>query len=354
MAKKRKTLPADFEQIVTNAGSAELQAIFDKCDINAYGGFWKGNALTFCGINEEFIQWLVTQGIDLNAGDTWGYRPVSYQAEYSSNNLKVLLELGADIEKRDNYNCTPLCNAVSKCHIQAVTALLENGADVHSLNGNGSDLMTPLEKGLAHCSNIDICKMAEIADMLLAAGAKTTPKMKNLVKKIGETFEFYRADFNKDYLPTTEQALEHLYHLFDAEPVAKRNIHNGIDPILVKSSTWQQQFAELWEMLIPGTGHAKTVQGEVIRITGKVSREILDNGAPNWNKGYKKLPQALPMYFAMGNQLPPQEHEEARSLSLSVSANSEDDTLNRLCELAVWWVLLNPEPIALQGVDYER
>lgn len=39
MAKKRKTLPTDFEQIAANSNLAELQAVFDKCDINAYGGY---------------------------------------------------------------------------------------------------------------------------------------------------------------------------------------------------------------------------------------------------------------------------------------------------------------------------
>ena len=101
MAKKRKTLPTDFEQIAANSNLAELQAVFDKCDINAYGGYQKGNALTFQGISEEFIRWAVATGIDVNAGDTWGYTPVLYQSQNESNNLKVLLELGADIEKRD-------------------------------------------------------------------------------------------------------------------------------------------------------------------------------------------------------------------------------------------------------------
>lgn len=47
-------------------------------------------------------------------------------------------------------------------------------------------------------------------------------------------------------------------------------------------------------MLVPDKGHAFTVQGEVIRIVGKVTRELLDNGSINWDSEYEKLTQALP------------------------------------------------------------
>lgn len=355
MAKKRKTLPSDFEEIAARGNTDELKAVFDKCDINAYGGYWKGNALTFAGIKEDFIRWAVTEGINLNAENTFGDLPIEYQAGYDINNFKILLELGADIEKRNKYNSTPLYGAVashlgdSDKYIRKVKAFVEGGADVNSLN---SDL-TPLEIGLRHCQKMHIPAMVAVADILLAAGAKTTPAMKEYVKEIGESFEYYRPNFNKELLKKTEEALYQLYERFDVKPVAKRMMHDGVSLIQVKSTTWQEQFAELWELLIPANGHAATVQGEVIRIIGKVSHEILGNGACNWNKEYKKLPQALPGYFAIGHFSDPQEFKEVETLAKSISANSEDEVFIRLRELAVKWVLLNPNPIALNEVDYK-
>lgn len=355
MAKKRKTLPSDFEEIVANGNIEELKAIFDKCDINAYGGYWKGNALTFQGISGEFISWLVENGADVNARDVWGNTPISYQAKGNIDNLKLLLKLGADIEAINNYKCTPLCHVASSHHIIAVKALVENGANVNSLNNDWSlPGKTPLEYALHRCDNINICAMATIADILLRAGATITPDMKTRVLEIGKTFEFYRANFNKEYLKETEEALNQLYERFGVKPVAKRITHDGVSLIQVKSTTWQEQFAELWELLIPGSGHASTVQGEVVRIIGKVSREIMDNGACNWNKEYKKLPQALPDYFAMGHFSDQQEFKEVEALAKSISANCEDEVFTRLRKLAVRWVLLNPKPIALHHVDYER
>ena len=44
---KRKTLPKDFEQLVQTASDEDIKKVLGKCDINAYGGYNKGNALEF-------------------------------------------------------------------------------------------------------------------------------------------------------------------------------------------------------------------------------------------------------------------------------------------------------------------
>lgn len=40
---KRKTLPKDFEQLVEDGNEQEIKNVFERCDINAYGGYNKGN-----------------------------------------------------------------------------------------------------------------------------------------------------------------------------------------------------------------------------------------------------------------------------------------------------------------------
>lgn len=44
---KEKTLPKDFEQLVQTASDEDIKKVLGKCDINAYGGYNKGNALEF-------------------------------------------------------------------------------------------------------------------------------------------------------------------------------------------------------------------------------------------------------------------------------------------------------------------
>ena len=50
------------------------------------------------------------------------------------------------------------------------------------------------------------------------------------------------------------------------------------------------------------------------------------------------------------------ELEEAKMLTSSIRAKGadEDSLTERLCELAVLWVLLNPNPIPLEKPNYDR
>lgn len=38
MASKRKTLPKNFEEIVAAGDEKAIMEVFQKCDVNAYGG----------------------------------------------------------------------------------------------------------------------------------------------------------------------------------------------------------------------------------------------------------------------------------------------------------------------------
>lgn len=356
MTKKRKTLPEEFEQMVKAGNLTDLQAVFDQCDINAYDRKRKGNALTFCGISEAFIRWAVVQGIDMDAEDYFGELPILHQAGYDLNNFKVLLELGADIEKRNKYHITPLYNAVighlvqGDVYVQKIKALIKGGADVNSLNPYLGEKITPLEGGLRYCGSVHIPAMAEVANLLIDAGAKITPTMKDSVRKIGEDFEFHRSNIYKELIPKMEKGLAHLYELFQVKPVPRRIMHDGVSPIEIKSVAEEDQFEELWSLLVPGYGHAPTVQGEIIRVIAKVRDKILHG---DWRKDMKKLPQALPNYFAMGNSLSPSDYEEVVKLTKSISANSDDEVFAPLVQLALKWVMLNPIPIALNEVDYQ-
>ena len=187
------------------------------------------------------------------------------------------------------------------------------------------------------------------------------------MRAIGHEFESSRANLPPETLQKCEEGMKELYTLFDVEPVPACRKHNGKEPITVLATDWGARFNELWDFLVPSEGHAKTVQGEVIRICGKVAHEIIDNGACNWSRDYRKLPQALPAYFAMGNPIPAtdfspsptpsrqqDENEELTDLAKGIHAGSTEDDFNRLQELAVKWVLANPMPIKLGKVGYRR
>ncbi|MFR1310340.1 MAG: hypothetical protein ACLSCO_16680 [Gallintestinimicrobium sp.] len=80
-----------------------------------------------------------------------------------------------------------------------------------------------------------------------------------------------------------------MYELLHVEPVPKRILYDGKTRIEIHAKSWQKQHAELWNLLVPGSGHAGTVQGEVVRISGKLAYELLDNGGINWDADYNNL-----------------------------------------------------------------
>lgn len=243
--------------------------------------------------------------------------------------------------------------AASFFRADTVRFLVENGANIHVENDMKQ---TPLESSLAVCRNADISKMAEISIILLEAGAKITSDMIESVKRIGEEFEFHRDNFNKNYLSEADAGLKKLYTLFDVAPIAKRQMHDGVSPIIVTDESWEKQYEALWQLLVPSSGAAQTVQGEVVRITGRIRDELYRNGGANWDRNYQKMLDALLMHFSSGTPLSEHELSETKKLTSSIHAKGDDDEqiTDRLCELAALWVSKNPNPIILNKLNYDR
>ncbi|MDE7309520.1 MAG: ankyrin repeat domain-containing protein [Lachnospiraceae bacterium] len=354
MARLRKTLPKNFEELLNQGDIDELKAVLEKCELYAYSGYSKKTALFFPNIPDELVRYLVQEkGMKINHPDIYGTTPLHKQAEYGSKNLELFIELGANMDavtKTDKE--TPLHVASYRHHVDAVKTLIAHGAKINAKNWQRNN---PLEAMLRSCPNMDIEKVADIAEIFLNQGMKINNKMKEQVQRIGKNFEFYKADFNPDYLEVTEQGLNKLYQLFSVPPVPPLKRHNGISKITVINGTWPKQHNALWELLVPGRGQANTVQGEVIRISGRVAREVMDNGGMNWDNEYRKMLKYLLDCFAEGNPLTEKELKEAQYIGKLISHSGEaDDEPERLMELAVKWVAQNTEPIQLGEVEYKR
>lgn len=354
MAKKRVTLPKDFNELLTNGNIDQLKAVYDKCELTAHDGRYSlSTALHMGGVPDELVSWLVEQGLDVDIPDYYGATPLYRQATMGRETVKLLLELGADIEKTNTYGNAPLHMAAEFFHPKTVALLIKKGANVNPKNDRGQ---TPLDSVLTVCRGIYIAQTAEIASMLLDAGAKKTSAMKEKVENIGKDFEFHREGINPDYLEAADQGLDKLYALFDVKPVAKRITHDGQSPIELVEGSWEEQYEQLWSFLIPSSGAAKTVQGEVIRIPGRVRDELDRNGGANWDRDYRKMLQAMPHYLSLGSSLSDQELEEIKQVIAQIHSKENDDaaSLDRLCQLALAWIKQNPKPIDLKEPSYNR
>ena len=203
MAKKRVTLPKEFKDLMDEGNIEALKAVYDRCELTAHDGrFSLCTPLHMGGVPDELVIWLVEQGLDINIPDYYGATPLYRQAILGRDTVKLLCELGADIEKPNTYGDTPLHMAAEFFHPRTVKFLIDKGANVNVENDMGR---TPLASVLMVCRGIYIAQTAEIASMLLEAGAKKTSKMKERVEQIGKDFEFHRESIHPDYIEVADK-----------------------------------------------------------------------------------------------------------------------------------------------------
>lgn len=350
---KRKKLPDDFQLLIDSHDMEAFAAFFKKFEITATNtGKSTSNAFSYKNLTAEHVQFLLDNGLNPNADCGFGYPAVAHQAS-NKEALECLIQNGADINYvAVAYRGNALARACSTLDTQAVKNLLEEKASINiTCDIDGKTL---LDAVLAHCDNLFIPNALEICKMLFQAGAKPDDKSQKYVEEIGNRFEFFRSNINPDMVNNLSDALTQLYELFDVTPDARRVMNRSTEEITVTSERWQEQYEELWQKLVPGRGNAETLQGEMIRIVGRVTHEILDNGALNWDADYRKMVNALANYLKQNEKLDSMLVNEACNLAKSVSADSEKTELYRLTELVVNWVVANSVPRLLGDVDYVR
>lgn len=381
MARKNKTLPKDFEEIVQRGDLDELKAVFKKCEINAHERYGSDTALFFRGLTPEFVRWFVEQGGDIHYCNNFGNTPLGQQATYkeysqekaqlfkeltgfdsqikpdNSSIIELLIELGAEVNT--NTSSTPLILACRSLNPTAVKILLKHGADPI---GSDKGFNSPLTEALHQFAPIP--ETLEIAKLLLSLGVSITEQMKEYVGVMGKRFEDSKIQkqspeyekYHQYRITIHEPIMNELYRLFDVEPIKPRQLYDGHSQIIVPDNDdLQATFKQLWDFLVLPIGQCSTVQGEVIRITGRIAGEIYRNGGMNWKADYQKMLNALINYFKMGHSLSDERLQQAEYLKAKVyqgNPNSYDEAVE-LSNLAVLWVKANPNPIMINQTDYE-
>lgn len=352
MARKRKTLPKGFEELLKTGDIESLKTVFDTCEIEAYGGYNKHTAIAYDSCPDELVTWLVEdQGADIDKIDHYGYTPLQNRASSCwQGNIKILLELGADVTLCKDLGGTALHSAVGSQCLENTELLLTYGAKVNQKDKWGE--LTPLEYALQQCMPAYILETTKIAKVLVDSGAKVSSKAKEYVVSIGKRFEFHRDNYEEQSVDATSDALDKLYELLQVEPVARKVVYDNKSEIIILEKKWQKQHEELWNMLVPSSGHAVTVQGEVIRIAGRIGDEVDRNGGTNWDKDYKKMANAYLSLISTGEPLPSSTITKAKSILSSAAKREEKSHL--LAKYAVEWVNKNRMPEVLSEPEYKR
>jgi hypothetical protein len=94
------------------------------------------------------------------------------------------------------------------------------------------------------------------------------------------------------------------------------------------------------------------VQGEVVRIAGRVRDEWYRNGGGNWDRDYAAMARAFRGHVGSYQALDPADLETCAQVVQSLS--HDPDGCDRLIDWALEWVARNPDPIPLSPPTYRR
>ena len=349
-----ETLPRNFETLLRDAPPAQLLAVFKTHAVTATGGVDWSTAIGFLGCPDDLVRHLVAEGLDVDAPDLHGRTPLWIRAQQGRPaQIPLLLSLGADIEARDegHEGCGPLHAAAVGLHADTVRVLLEHGADARA--GAGTPAGTPLLGALQQAESWECADLLEVTEVLLGAGDVVTEEMREQLRELGTSFEHQRDTYSPEELDQIERPLRKLYEIFGIEPVAAHRPHDGVSPIVASPGDREEQFEELFLWLVPATGPARTVQGEVLRIV-----RVLEDEPPGESeiprRDRTRMLKELERHLGTGTPLPRAELKEAAGLLKKVRRRfSVFDDIERLAQLTLSWVLRNPSPQPLGPVPYD-
>ena len=338
MPRKRKKLVEDFEELLEAGDMDALKAVYDACALNAVFGYSKDTALALRGTPLELMRWLIDQGLDVNTENRFGRTALAEHASRGDiDKMKILLDCGADIEAGKHW---PLFQAAKSHQPKAIALLLENGADLHRENRLGHG-RTAFKEAVATADTDSLSRVLASIEVLLDAGSEIDDEAREDFTKFGRRYDLLSGKQRDKYQPV----MDRLYERIGADRPQEITPHDGHSDIIVPADkSINGQFRYLWNYLVPGGGPAATVQGEVIRIVGRLGYEALEMGYVNWDKEFVKMTDFWLETVGAA--------EDAMAVVKQRKAGEAD--IDALTEATIEWVTEHPQPIALGEVPYRR
>lgn len=338
MPRKRKKLVEDFEELLEAGDMDALKAVYDTCALNAVFGYSKDTALALRGTPPELMRWLIDQGLDVNTENRFGRTALAEHANRGDiDKMKLLLDCGADIEV-GAY--PPLFMAAKSHQPDAIRFLIEHGADLHSENRLGHG-RTAFKEAVATADTDAVRRVLESIEVLLDAGSVIDDEVREEFTKFGRRYNRMSDKARDKYQPV----MDRLYERIGADRPQVVTPHDGHSDIIVPADkSTNGKFRYLWNYLVRNGGAAATVQGEIIRIVGRLGYEALEMGYVNWDEDFVKMTDFWLETVGAA--------EDAMTVVKQRKAGESD--IDSLTEAAVSWVADHPQPIALGEPPYRR
>jgi len=125
---------------------------------------------------------------------------------------------------------------------------------------------------------------------------------------------------------------------------------------------WRDELERLWNALVPPSGRAETLQGELIRIAGKLTDQAYRNGNMNWDDDHEAMWRFVGRSLDDPGTFSDEQREAIRNAIGEIIRDHDAPDLsgNGSCyylisERVVDWCIAHPRAIRLEpGETYGR
>ena len=360
----RKTLPADIEQIIASGDVEAVARAVERCEVGAYlrGSAYEPRLMHFPA-SEEITDFLLARGEDINSRDRYQRTPIHARVRSRClDQIPMLIARGGDINARDTSDQTALFGVVERFPLADVSRMIAWGADPRVVaDSRVHGKSTLMEYALRQESLFDAPRALPVMRLLLSLGAPVGERVPVALRSMDRMRCTFVTHGLPDHLSQSRvdeasAALSELCALFGVEQrEAQRAPVVGEQLELDPSVPALRQHGELWDLLVPDSGQCQTLQGEVIRIAGRVGYEVYDNGGINWDRSFGKLLDQYLSVVRSGLPMPPDSVARAEAAVASLKSRSmSHQAVDDITELAVAWVRLNPVLVELDLPDVGR
>ena len=360
----RKTLPADIEQIIASGDVEAVVQAVARCEIGAYlrGSAYEPRLMHFPA-SEEITDFLLARGEDVNSRDRYQRTPIHARVQSRClDQIPLLIARGGDINARDTSDQTALFGVVERFPVADVSRMIVWGADpLVVADSRVYGKATLVESVVAWHNFLDAPRALAVIRLLLSVGAPVGERVPTALRSMDRMRCTFITHGLPDHLSQSRvdeasAALSELCALFgveqrEAKPAPVVGERLELDP----SVPALRQYGELWDLLVPDSGQCQTLQGDVIRIVGRVGHEVYDNGVINWDRSFGKLLDQYLRVVASGVSLSPDSRSRAEAAVASLKGRSmSHQAVDDITELAVEWVRLNPVLVEMDLPDVDR
>ena len=348
----RKTLPADIEPIIASGDVEAVAQAVARCEVGAYlrGSAYEPRLMHFPA-SEEITDFLLARGEDINSRDRYRRTPIHARVRSRClDQIPMLIARGGDINARDTSDQTALFGVVERFPVADVSRMIAWGADpLVVADSRVYGKATLVENVVSWHNFLDTPRALAVIRLLLSVGAPVGERVPTALRAMDRmrcTFITHGLPerLSQEEFDEASVALSELCALFgveqrEAKPAPAVGERLELDP----SVPALRQYGELWDLLVPDSGQCQTLQGEVIRIAGRVGLEVYDNGGINWDRSFGKLLDQYLRVVASGVSLSPDSLSRAEAAVASLKARSMNTgDIDEITKLAVEWVRLNP------------